>query len=170
MLFKYLMGLPWWLSGKESTCQCRRCGFDPWVGKIPWRRKCQPTPVFLPGKSHGQRSLAGYSAQGRKESDMTQQLNNNKCVCVCVHTWHILGLQCLTLYACPRGITRSKKWKKGTGYHEEVSAVSPCVTYLNMHQIHFTSISRCLCTTPSYEAGKAEVKQVLSFSEINIRS
>ena len=41
--------------------------FDPWVGKIPWRRKWQPTPVFLPGKSHGQQSLAGYSPWGRKE-------------------------------------------------------------------------------------------------------
>ena len=50
-------GLPWWLGGKESTSQCRRCGFDSWVRKIPWRRKWQPTPVFLPGKSHGQRSL-----------------------------------------------------------------------------------------------------------------
>ena len=38
-----------WHSGKESTCQCRRHRFDPWVGKIPWRRKWQPTPVFLPG-------------------------------------------------------------------------------------------------------------------------
>ena len=45
---------------KESACQCRRYGFHPWIKKIPWRRKCQPTPVFLPGKSHGQRSLAGY--------------------------------------------------------------------------------------------------------------
>ena len=50
------------LSGKESACQCRRHGFNPWVGKIPWRRKWQPTPVFLPGKTHGQRSLAGYSS------------------------------------------------------------------------------------------------------------
>ena len=41
------MGLPWWLSGKEFACQCRRCGFDPWVGKIPWRRKWQPPPVFF---------------------------------------------------------------------------------------------------------------------------
>ena len=49
-------GLSWWLSGKESTCQHRRQGFDPWVGKIPWRRKWQPTPVFLPRKSHGQRT------------------------------------------------------------------------------------------------------------------
>ena len=47
------MGLPWWLRGKESICQCRIYGFDSWVGKIPWRKKWQPTPVFLPGKSHG---------------------------------------------------------------------------------------------------------------------
>ena len=46
-------------------------GFDPWVRKIPWRRKWQPTPVFLPGKSQGQRSLAGYSPWGHKESDTT---------------------------------------------------------------------------------------------------
>ena len=59
-------GFPWWLSGKESSCQCRRRGFNPWIGRIPWRRKWQPTPVFLPGKSHGQRSLAGYSPWGRR--------------------------------------------------------------------------------------------------------
>ena len=45
-----------------------------WVGKIPWRRKWQPTPVLLPGKSHGWRSLVGYSPWGRKESDTTEQL------------------------------------------------------------------------------------------------
>ena len=59
---------------KESTCQCRRLGFIPWVRKIPWRRAWQPTPVFLPGKSHGQRSLEGYSPWGCKESYMTEQL------------------------------------------------------------------------------------------------
>ena len=53
--------LPWWLSGKESVCQCRRCGFHPWFGKIPWRRKLPLTPAFLPGESHGQRSLASQS-------------------------------------------------------------------------------------------------------------
>ena len=54
------MSFPGGLSGKESICQCRkhkRCGFDPWVRKISYRRKWQPTPVFLPGESHGQRSL-----------------------------------------------------------------------------------------------------------------
>ena len=49
-----------------------RQGFNPWVGKIPWRRKLQPTPVFLPGESHGQRILSGYSPWGRKELDMTE--------------------------------------------------------------------------------------------------
>ena len=64
------------LSGKESTCQCRRlksCRFNPWVGKIPCGRKRQPTPVFLPGKFHGQRSLEGYSPWGHIELDMTEQ-------------------------------------------------------------------------------------------------
>ena len=59
---------------KNLACQCRRRkrrSFDPWIRKIPWNRKWQPTPVFLPGKSHGQRSLAGYSPWGRKESNTT---------------------------------------------------------------------------------------------------
>ena len=51
-----------------------RDSFDPWVRKIPWRREWQPTTVSLPGKSHGPRSLAGYSPWGHKESDMTEQL------------------------------------------------------------------------------------------------
>ena len=55
-----IRGLSRWLSAKESACQVGDPGSKPWVGKIPWRRKRQPTPVFLPGKSHGQRSLASY--------------------------------------------------------------------------------------------------------------
>ena len=62
--------------GKESPCQYRRhkrCGFNYWVRKIPWRKKWQPTPAFLPGKFHGQGSLVGYSPWGRKDSDMTSE-------------------------------------------------------------------------------------------------
>ena len=55
-----------WLSGKEPACSCRRLRFDPWARKIPCKRKHQPSPVFLPGKSHGQRSLEAYSPWGRK--------------------------------------------------------------------------------------------------------
>ena len=81
-----ILGLfPGGISGEEHhACQCRRhrrCGFHPWVRKIPWRRAWQPTPVFLPGESqathssilawriHGQRSVLGYVPLGRKESD-----------------------------------------------------------------------------------------------------
>ena len=61
---------------ESSVClQCAGPRFDPWVGKIPWRRKWQPTSVLLPGKSHGWRSLVGYSLWGRKESDMTERLH-----------------------------------------------------------------------------------------------
>ena len=63
------------MAQRLKSLQCRRPGFDPWVGKIPWRRKWQPTPVLLPGESHGQRSLVGYSPRSRKESDMTEQLH-----------------------------------------------------------------------------------------------
>ena len=68
-------------SGKESAYQCRRhkrLAFDPWVWKIPWSQKWQPAPVFLPGKFHGQRSLAGYSPCGHKELDTTKRLSTHK--------------------------------------------------------------------------------------------
>ena len=66
-----LIQLSWCLTGKESSCPCKRRGFDPWVGKIPWRRKWQPIPVFLPGEFHGQRNLVGYSPRACKELGMT---------------------------------------------------------------------------------------------------
>ena len=62
---------------KRIYLQCRRHGFNPQVGKIPWRREWQPTPVFLPGESHGQRRLEGYSPWGCKELDMTERLCNS---------------------------------------------------------------------------------------------
>jgi len=73
-------GFPGGASGKESACQCRRHRrrqFDPWVRKIPWRRAWQPIPVFLPGKSHGQRSLGDYSLCSGKESATTKHTHTN---------------------------------------------------------------------------------------------
>ena len=58
--------------------QCRRPESNPWVAKILWRRAWQPTPVFLPGEFHGQRSLVGYSPWGQKESDMTERLGTSQ--------------------------------------------------------------------------------------------
>ena len=70
-----LLSEPDGASDKEPSCQCRRYkrpGFGPWVGKIPWRRKWQPTPVFLPGEIHGQRGLVGYTPWGHKELGTTE--------------------------------------------------------------------------------------------------
>ena len=68
--------LLWWLSGKIIHLQCRRPGFSSWLGKIPCRREWQPIPVFLPGKSHGQRSLGGYSPWSHKELDKIERLTH----------------------------------------------------------------------------------------------
>ena len=57
---------------------CRKHGFNPWVKKMPWRRKWQPTPIFLPVKSHGEKSLVGYRPKGSKESDMTEDAQRHK--------------------------------------------------------------------------------------------
>ena len=62
----------------KCLLQCRRPGFSPWFGKSSWRRKWQPTPVFLPAESHGQRSQAGYSPWGHKELDMTEHTHMEK--------------------------------------------------------------------------------------------
>ena len=83
-LFWLTLELLRWLSGKESPCQCwsfRWYEFHPWIKKIPWRRKWQSTPVFLPGESHGLRNLVVYSPLGHKE------LNTNKHACV--FNWHL---------------------------------------------------------------------------------
>ena len=77
----------------------KRYGFDPCMGKIPRSRKWQPTPVFLPGKFHGQRSLAGYNPQGRKESDMT------------THTAHTRGRAIYGTEAFTRGAVQYKERK-----------------------------------------------------------
>ena len=101
-LFIYSLGFPSGTSGKESACQCRRHKrhrFDPWVGKLSQSRKWQPTPIFLPGKFHGQRSLSGYSPWGHKESDMAEHTHTH------THVYFIFdcarsSLLCGLLFSC----------------------------------------------------------------------
>ena len=85
-LKKYIYGY----CGKEFACQCRRhkrFGFNPWFGKIPWRRQWQPTPVFLPGESHGQRSLVGYSPYGCEVRHDWVCTCARMCACAHTHTY-----------------------------------------------------------------------------------
>ena len=98
-------------SGKEPACQCRRhkrCRFDPWVGKIPWIGKWQPIPVFLPGKSRGQRTLADFSPWVRKELDMTEQKKKKKNF----KTWKRIQMLFLLSYLFSR-----KPWKIHSSWH-----------------------------------------------------
>ena len=94
MVVNILVGFSRGHSGKESTCQFKRHGrlmFNPWVGKILWRRKWQPTPVFLLGKSHGQRTLVGYSPRGCTEWDTTELLSTGMNILVDESVHHLEG-------------------------------------------------------------------------------
>ena len=119
-------------SGKDPACQCRRCKrrwFSPWVGKIPWRRAWQPTPLFLPGESQGQRSLAGCSSWGHKELDMTERLrfplsrigegNGNPLQCSCLENPRDCGAWWAAVYGAVQSQTglkclssSSSKWAR----------------------------------------------------------
>ena len=89
----FLLGLP----RVESTCQIKKRGFNSWVGKILWRRKWQPTPVFLPRKFHGQRNL--YMPWGHKELDMTEPTEHkSSCLCLFPHFTMSLGVKRLYVF------------------------------------------------------------------------
>ena len=101
----HLINLSWasLVAQKVSVClQCRRPGFDPQVGKIPWRRKWQPTLVFLPGESHRQRSLVGYSRWACKESDTTEWLHFH------FETW----VSKMSILQAPQWNAKEKQMKK----------------------------------------------------------
>ena len=79
----------------------KRRGFDPWVGKTPWKRAWQTTPVLLPGESHGQRSLAGYSPWGCKESDTTEATQQART--------HVLSTYCVLVTLLSAGLQQERK-------------------------------------------------------------
>ena len=112
--------------GKESGCQCRRYRFDPWAKKIPWRRKCQSTPVFLPRKFQVQRSLAGCSPWGVKELDMTEDTHTNH-IPLYVYTMFSLSIH------LPTGI-----WVSIIGYFN--NAIMNMRVQLSLWDLDFNSI------------------------------
>ena len=87
-----------WLSGKEFACQCRKLGFDSWIGRFPQRRECQHTPGVLPGKSHGQRSLVGQGPCGCKKSrtQLSDQATTRRSL-----TYIIMYMCSKSLQSCP---------------------------------------------------------------------
>ena len=85
----FFFAFPWWLSWWNTCLQYRRPWFNPWVRKISWRREWQPTPAFLPGEFHRQRSLAGYCPWNPKESDRTEQLTLSHFTYISVICMHL---------------------------------------------------------------------------------
>ena len=142
IVLQILRGLPWWVSGRVHL-QCRRrrrCGFNPWVRKIPWSRKWQPTAVFLLGKSPAQRSLAGYSPWGPKESDVTEQA----CIADCKVLW-ALFLQPAGLHWISRGgKCPLRSWPRicgarnppNTSEHWHLASVQTMVFLINHYLFH----------------------------------
>ena len=123
---EYWNGLPFPSPGDQaslvaqhcSVClQCGRPGFDPWVRKIPWRRKWKPTPVFLPGESHGWRSLVGYSTQGCKESDTTERLHFT--------SFHFTSLHFTSLHFFSRG----SPWQRAPTCISWISCIGRRILY-----------------------------------------
>ena len=113
------LGLPRGHSNKESACLCRRHrrhGFDHWVRKIPWRRKWWPSPIFLPGKSHGQRNLVGYSPWAHKELDTTELQNTITHTYACkinpisVHKPEVLNICLLCEWTLVEGMLPGSPW------------------------------------------------------------
>ena len=86
ILYINIRGLPWWLSGQESACQCRKCGFDPWVRNIPWRRKWQPGNI-LAWEILWTEEPGGLQFMGLQEPDMMQQLSMHTCTHTHTHTY-----------------------------------------------------------------------------------
>ena len=110
-----LWGFPGGTSGKEPTCLHRRRKrrrFHPWVGKTPWRRAWQHTPVFLPEESHGQRSLAGYRPWGREESDTTEVTHAHTHTPMPLFTWRAWPHSAHSLAKCHpvMSFTAIKMW------------------------------------------------------------
>ena len=145
----FLWDFPGGSDGKASCLQCRRPGFDPWVRNILWRRKWQPTPVLLPGKSHGQRSVVGYSPRGHKESDTTEQLH---------FTFTYLSSE--NLYAGQKATCRARHgtadwFKIGKGVRQSC-ILSPCL---------FNFYTECILWNAGLDESQAEIK--ISWRNIN---
>ena len=137
-LIVHLMGFP----GEESTYQCRRLRFDPWFGKTLLRRKWQPAPVFLLGKSHGQRSQVGCSPWGHKEWDTTEQLSTHACILSSIIISHFyINFYCTD---SPHGIS----YFQCKFYNEDFMYHFFCCSYQVLSIITSATVSLLLCLHP----------------------
>ena len=151
----YGIELPWWLP--EPTCQCRRLGFDPWVGKLPWRRKWQPSPVSLPGKSHGNGSCKRVGRSLATKQSM--ELGSHR---ISPGSISLPGSICVFEWSCDRGRVdwpwyTSEGWERGTllcaggGFKE-------CCSWKNSHLKRERNFpSGPVVKTPSFHCSRCRI-------------
>ena len=157
-------------SDKESPCQCRRWktwGLDLWAGKIPWRRAWQPSPVSLPGESHGQRSLEGYSPWSRKESDTTERLTYTH-THTHIHTKSYYLILILVVGGCaarqdPFNVMGKGGWMIKTPlcskwHNWELHSKMINLLYLKCHRLRNIGWSGHFCIDRGWETAKTKVK------------
>ena len=129
--YGHVWGLPGGTRGKELTCQCRRCGFYPWVKKIPWKRKWQCTPVFLPGESYGQRAWRATVRRVAKSQPGLKWLSTRM-----IHVYIYL------LYIVPRSTPVSQlipHFSSPLGSHTFILCISVSISALSIiHPYHFS--------------------------------
>ena len=134
----------WW----RICLQCRRhrrCGFSPWVGMIPWRRKWQPTPVYLSEKSHGKRSLVGYGPWGYKDLDMTEQLSMHITM---LAVGYILASQ--SLLDSNHSQSLEMKWNEIKQWDMKTLQKKLFVILLNESQYNMVYFSMCTDLVPPF--------------------
>ena len=145
------LGLPWWLSGKESTCQCRRCRFDPWVWKIPWRRAWQLSPVFLPGEFLWTEEPGWLQPMGSQRAGHDWEINTHihHLSCFTSHPLNYINYCCLIksyltlLWPQPARLLCSWNFpgkNTGVGWHFLLQGIFP-TQELNLHLLHWQADS-----------------------------
>ena len=168
---KYLWRLLWWLSGIESTCQCRRQRLDLWVGKISWRKEWLLTLVFLPGEFHGQRRLAGYSPWRHKELDTTEHLtlsrwpSSKESSCQCRR--HVFDPWSRKI---PHAVEQLSPWATTTEpvlWSPEAVTTEACMPYRPGSAIREATAMKSPCTAMKSRPCSPQVEKSLPSNEIN---
>ena len=143
--------LPWWLRWQRVSLQCRSPGFNPWVRKTPWRRAQQPTPVFLPGEFHEQKSLAGYSPRGLERVRHISVINNNSNSLIKEQMLALVGFSLKARLTCSCGKKRELVNQFGLKENETHSnSVFLFFQFGLQEYLHFHTILKFMCCSISF--------------------
>ena len=172
----YIIELPWWLRWYRICMQCRRPCFDPWLGKIPWRREWQYTPVLLPRNLPWTRSLASYSPGGGKESDMTERLTLSLSTYILI-VWFCFHSE--SLIQKEKEESNEKSWCRDCNHRQEWATKSEECNFFwekrNWNRYFVSVVFQLLSpvwlsATPPHAAQQASLSSTVSWSLLKFMS